>query len=150
MASAIENKVLEIADEVADKLKFSVVDAEYKKEGSTKVLRIFIDKDGGIGINECETFSREFEQYFDTLDVIKEAYTLEISSPGVDRTLKKEREFLHYIGRKVSVKLYKAMDSLKEFDGILVGFKDKTASISYNEKILEIPVVEAVYIKLYF
>ena len=115
MANAIESKALEVADVVAQNLGLDVVDAEYKKEGNDKYLRIYIDQPGGVGLNECEKFSREFEKEFDKIDPIDEAYILEVSSPGVERKLKTEREFLHYIGKKVSVKLYKAINSKKEF-----------------------------------
>lgn len=150
MASSIENKVFEIADKVADSLNFSVVDAEFKKEGKDRILRIYIDSEGGAGLDECEKFSRAFDEAFDKLDIIKEAYILEVSSPGVDRVLKTEREFKHYIGRKVEVKLYKAIEGLKEFDGILTEYEDNTATVTAEDKEIKIPVAQAVYIKLYF
>lgn len=150
MASSIENKVFEIADKVADSLNFSVVDAEFKKEGKDRILRIYIDSEGGAGLDECEKFSRAFDEAFDKLDIIKEAYILEVSSPGVDRVLKTEREFKHYIGRKVEVKLYKAIEGLKEFDGILTGYEDNTATVTAEDKEIKFPVAQAVYIKLYF
>ena len=150
MANAIESKALEVADVVAKELGLSVVDAEYKKEGNDKYLRIYIDQPDGVGLNECEKFSREFEKEFDKLDPIDEAYILEVSSPGVERKLKTEREFLHYIGKKVSVKLYKAINSKKEFTAILKGYEDKTVIVSIDEEEIKIPLSEAVYIKLYF
>lgn len=150
MASSIENKIFEIADKVADSLNFSVVDAEFKKEGKDRILRIYIDSEVGAGLDECEKFSRAFDEAFDKLDIIKEAYILEVSSPGVDRVLKTEREFKHYIGRKVEVKLYKAIEGLKEFDGILTGYEDNTATVTAEDKEIKIPVAQAVYIKLYF
>ncbi len=150
MANAIESKALEVADVVAEKLGFFVVDAEYKKEGNDRYLRLFIDTPSGVGLNECEEFSRAFEKEFDKIDPIKEAYILEVSSPGVERKLKTEREFLHYIGKKVSVKLYKAIDSKKEFVGILKMYEDKVVTVLADDKEIKIPLNEAVYIKLYF
>ena len=150
MASAIEKKALEVADVVADNLGLSVVDAEYKKEGNDKFLRIYIDQPDGVGLNECEKFSREFEKEFDKLDPIDEAYILEVSSPGVERKLKTEREFLHYIGKKVSVKLYKAINSKKEFTAVLKRYENKTVTVSVDDEEINIPLNEAVYIKLYF
>ena len=105
--SKIEDTVLEISDSLAEKMNFSVVDAEYKKEGGMQILRVYIDKEGGVDLDDCEKFSRALEEILDTEDPIEEAYNLEVSSPGLDRQLKKEREFLHYIGRQVEVKLYK-------------------------------------------
>ncbi len=150
MANIIENKAFECADKIADALGYFVVDIEYKKETNGKVLRIYLDKDGGIGIDECEKFSRAFEEEFDKLDAVDDAYILEVSSPGVDRVLKTEREFLYYIGRRVEVKLYKAIESQKVFDGILEEFSDNTAKIKTQEKEILVPVKEAVYIRLYF
>ena len=150
MAGSLENKIFKAADPIAEELGFYVVDAEYKKEGDNKVLRVYIDKKGGIGIDECEIFSRRFEEEFDKLDAINEAYTLEISSPGVDRVLKTEREFNYYIGREVEIKMYKAVEEKKEFTGILKNYSDKMATIIVDGKDITINVSEAVYIRLYF
>lgn len=150
MASAIEKKVFEVGDKVAEKLNLSIVDAEYKKEDNGKVLRIYIDAENGAGLDECEKFSRAFDEEFDVLDIITEAYTLEISSPGVDRVLKTEREFNHYIGREVEVKLYKAINGKKEFMGTLKDYNENTATIACDNEDILVPIKEAVYIRLYF
>lgn len=151
MANAIETKALEIADEVAKGLGVSVVDAEYKKESGERYLRVYIDQPSGVGLDECEKFSREFEKEFDKLDAIEDAYILEVSSPGIERKLKSEREFLHYIGKKVSVKLYKAIDSKKEFTATLSGYNDKIVTLTTDDgEKINVPVSEAAYIKLYF
>lgn len=149
--SKIEDMVLEISDELSKKMNFFVVDAEYKKEGSDKILRVYIDKEGGVGLDDCELFSRALEEILDKEDPIPEAYSLEVSSPGLDRQLKKEREFLHYIGKKVTVKLYKAANGKKEFDGTLKEYKDKKAYIELDdETVIEVNPKDAVYIRLYF
>lgn len=150
MASIIEKKALEVADAVAQETEFFVVGTEYKKEGADKVLRIYIDKPGGVAINECEEFSRSFDAEFDKLDAISEAYILEVSSPGVDRVLTTKREFDYYLGREVDVKLYKAIDSKKEFTAVLKGANDDAAVVVFDNKELEIPFKEAVYIRLHF
>lgn len=150
MAGIIEKKALETADSVAFECGCSVIGAEYKKEGGERYLRIYIDKPGGIGIDECESFSRRFDAVFDKLELIDEAYILEISSPGADRVLKTEREFNYYKGRKVEVKLYKAIEGQKEFCGILTGFDGENAQVEIGEKQLSVPVKDAVYIRLYF
>ncbi len=150
MAGLIEKKALEVADNVAQDTGIFVVGAEYKKEGQDKVLRIFVDKAGGIGIDECEQFSRAFDAQFDKLDAIDEAYILEVSSPGIDRILKTEREFNYYLGREVEVKLYKAIDDKKEFVGILKDYNNEVAVVDTDGKEISIPVKEAVYIRLYF
>ena len=150
MKSSTENMVLALAEPIAEKLGLYVVDVSSKKESGERYLRIFIDKEGGVGIDDCEAFSREIDPILDENDPIPEAYNLEVSSPGVDRKLETEREFKYYIGREVDVKLYKALDGIKEFTGILSGFEDDTVFIKYenNEKIIK--TKEAVYIRLHF
>lgn len=148
--SKIDDRVLEISDELAEKMSFSVVDVEFKKEGQGKTLRVYIDKDGGVDLDDCEKFSRSLEEILDEEDFIEEAYSLEVSSPGLDRQLKKEREFLHYIGREVEVKLYKEQDGLKEFSGILKGFEEKIASIEVSGEVIKVNPKDAAFIKLYF
>ena len=148
--SKIEDTVLEISDSLAEKMNFSVVDAEYKKEGGMQILRVYIDKEGGVDLDDCEKFSRALEEILDSEDPIEEAYNLEVSSPGLDRQLKKEREFLHYTGRQVEVKLYKETAGRKEFDGILKEYKDKKVYIETDGEILEINPKDAAYIRLYF
>ena len=150
MANQTEITVLSIAEGIAGQYGAYVVDVEYKKEGRDWVLRIALDKEGGIGIDDCENVSRALSDVLDEKDPIKEPYCLEVTSPGVDRKLKKEREFLYYIGREVEVKLYKATDGKKEFRGILNGYENKTAQIETDGKIIPVNLSEAVYIRLAF
>lgn len=151
MSKEIEKKALTLSEETANALGVYVVDVSYSKnEDGNYSLCFYIDKDGGIGIDECENFSRAVEEVLDREDIISDNYILEVSSPGADRILKKEREFLYYIGREVDVKLYSAMDGKKEFTGILKGFSDNTAEIEYDGECVSIPVKSAVYIRLSF
>ena len=138
-----------MAKPVAEEYGVRVWDVRFEKEGSLWYLRIFIDKDGGTGIDDCEEFSRAFSDAIDELDPIEAEYILEVSSPGVDRKLKTEREFLHYIGREVDVKLFKAENGKKEFTGILKSFENGTCIIEGDEEI-EVNVKDAAYIKLHF
>ena len=150
MANKTEILALEIGDKVAENLGMTVVDAEFKKEAGKQFLRMYIDKEGGVGIDDCEVFSRAFGDELDRLDPIEMEYILEVSSPGVERKLKSEREFLHYIGREVDVKLFKALDNKKEFTGILKSFSDGITTVDCGGEPLEINVKEAAYIKLHF
>lgn len=150
MANAIEKAVLELTEELAEKQGVYVVDVSYKKENGERFLRFFLDKPGGVGIDDCEAFSRAAETLLDEKDLIPEAYLLEVSSPGVDRKLRTEREFLWYLGREVEVKLYRAADGKKEFSGILSEYQNETAWIESEGKTMKVPVKEAVYIRLYF
>ena len=150
MANKVETLAFTIGDAVSEKLGMYLVDAEYKNDAGKMVLRLFVDKDGGVGIDDCETYSRAFETAFDEADPIEKEYTLEVSSPGVDRKLETEREFLHYIGREVDVKLYKAINGKKEFSGILKGFDAGVAEIDADGEIFKFDIKESVYIKLHF
>lgn len=146
MANKIEDAALSLAEKTAEEQGVYIVDVEYAKG----VLCYYIDKEGGVGIDDCEEFSRAVEVVLDEADPIDKEYSLEVSSPGVDRRLKKEREFLYYIGREVEVKLYAAHNGVKEFEGVLNGFHDKTAVIGTTSGDVEIPLKEAVYIRLKF
>lgn len=99
---------------------YELVDVEYVKEGPNYYLRIYIDKEGGINIEDCRLTSRAIEEVLDEKDIIKEAYTLEVSSPGLDRILKRDREYVKYKGRMVDVKLYEAINKQKHLTAELV------------------------------
>lgn len=151
MKNQAEEKVLALSEPIASELGVYVVDVEKKKEGKTTYLRIFIDKEGGVGLDDCEAFSRTIDPILDEVDPIAEAYNLEVSSPGVDRKLETSREFLYYIGRRVSVKLYKAVSGVKEFDGELISYDGGIVTIRNDEgENISFKKEEAVYIRLYF
>ncbi|MBR4720197.1 MAG: ribosome maturation factor RimP [Clostridia bacterium] len=150
MAGDAVNLAFETGDAIAEKMGVSVIDAEFKKEAGKQYLRVFIDKDGGVGIDDCEAFSKAFEAEFDKLDPIQTEYTLEVSSPGLERKLKTKREFDYFKGREVDVKLFAEKDGLKEFCGILSDFDGKAAKIDYLGKIISVNIKEAAYIKLHF
>lgn len=141
---------MEIGDKVAETLGVSVVDAEFKKEDGRQILRIFIDKDGGVGINDCEEFSRVFGDEIDKDDPIETEYLLEVSSPGVERKLKTEREFLHYVGTLVDVKLFAQVNGKKEFTGTIKSYEDGRISFECDGETITINTKDAAYIKLHF
>lgn len=99
-----------------------LVDVEYVKELGHFYLRVYIDKEGGVSVKDCEAVSRAFEEVLDEKDPITDAYILEVSSPGLDRPLKKDKDFKRSIGKNVEFKLYKAIDKQKEFVGTLVSY----------------------------
>jgi ribosome maturation factor RimP len=108
---------------------FEFIDAEFVKEGTTWYMRLYIDKEGGIGIDECALVSRELDEQLDD-NITEQQYMLEVSSPGLDRLLKRDHEYTKYKGRLVDVKLYKALDGSKEFRGELAGLNaDDTVTI---------------------
>ncbi len=150
LANKIQTLAFELGDPLAEKMGLYIVDISFKREDDGQVLRVFIDKDGGVGIDDCEAFSRSFEEILDSEDPIESEYLLEVSSPGADRQLKTERELNYYVGRTVDVKLYKAMCGRKEFSGELIGYSDKIARISTDGELLEINIKDAAFIKLHF
>lgn len=114
---------------ICEKLGLSIYDVEFVKEAQDYYLRVYIDKEGSVTIDDCEAASRALSDELDREDFISEAYILEVSSPGLGRTLKKERHFINSIGEEVEIKTFKPIDGLKEFTGILKDYKDDTVTI---------------------
>ena len=133
-------------DENGNVAAYELVDVEYVKEGSNFYLRIYVDKEGGIAINDCETISRAIEKELDREDFIQEAYILEVSSPGLTRPLKKERDYQRNLGKPVEVHLFKPVEVDKEkvkiFIGDLKAYDEKTVSLDIGEKKEEIVELE--------
>ena len=123
---------------ILKELQFELYDVEFVKEAGTFYLRAFIDKEGGITINDCETVSRRLSDLLDQKDFIPDAYILEVSSPGLGRQLKKEKHFEKSIGEEVEIKLFKPIEKQKEFHGILESFTEKVLVIrEENDNLLE-------------
>lgn len=129
----IESTVMTYLEPITLKYKYEIVDVEYVKEASTWFLRIYIDKPGGITVDDCEKTSRALEIVLDEKDPIKTPYILEVSSPGLDRPLKKETDFKRAQGKLVDIKLYQPIDNKKEYQGELQGFQDNQVTIILNE-----------------
>lgn len=123
--SEIVARVEEMVTAITDEKGYETVDVEYVKEAGQFYLRVIVDKEGGISLNECEEVSRELSPKLDKNDFIEENYYLEVSSPGIDRALKRDKEFVKYKGRDVEIKLYKAIDGVKQFEGELVGLDEE-------------------------
>ena len=117
MRKSIEATIEEIVQPIVDAKNFEIVDIEYVKEAGEYYLRVYLDKEGGISLSDCEVVSRELSE-------IKDNYFLEVSSPGLDRPLKKDKDFERYKGRDVEIKLYKPMNGSKQFEGELVGLTE--------------------------
>ncbi|HHV12915.1 MAG TPA: ribosome maturation factor RimP [Clostridiales bacterium] len=108
---------------------FELYDIEYVKEGSNWFLRAYIDKEGGIAVDDCELVSRALSDLLDKHDYIPDSYILEVSSPGLGRQLKRDKHFEKSLGEEVEVKLYKALNKKKEFVGLLAAFDQETVTI---------------------
>ena len=124
-----EKKVLEIAEPIILEKGLELADLEFVKEGPNWYLRVYIDKDGGVTIEDCENVSRILEKKLDETDPIEQAYILEVSSPGIDRPLKKPEHFEKYIGEIIDIKLYKPLEGKKEYQGELKQFDNGVITI---------------------
>lgn len=120
----LEEKIKALAEPVAAALGLELVDLEYKMEHGKWVLRIFIDKPGGVTLDDCSDLSRELSTTLDVEDPIPQSYTLEVSSPGLDRPLVKEKDFKRYIGHKAKIKSKKPLDGRKNFKGTIDGVEE--------------------------
>ena len=125
-----ERKTEQLLEPILRENNFELYDVEFVKEAGTFYLRAFIDKEGGININDCELVSRRLSELLDEKDFIPDAYILEVSSPGLGRALKKDKHFEKSIGDEVEIKLFKAIDKQKDFTGYLESFNDQVIVIS--------------------
>ena len=128
-----EQKTEEILLPIVEENGFELVDVEYVKEVSTWYLRAYIDKPGGINIDDCEVVSRRLSDILDEKDYIDDAYILEVSSPGLGRPLKKEKDFKRSLGEEVEIRTYRMIDKQKEFTGILKDYDEKTVTIEMDD-----------------
>ena len=116
---ALVNQIYEMVKPIADELNYEIYHIEYVKENGEYYLRIYIEKDGGITLSDCEALSRRVSDLMDEKDPIKDPYFLEVSSPGLNRTLFTEEHYKRFIGREVMVKFTKSVDGKKNIKGIL-------------------------------
>ena len=131
----IQTVVTPLCQKLADKMNYELVDAELVKEGPGRYLRIYIDRPGGISLDELEKFHREIQPQLDRVDYD----FLEVCSPGLDRPLKKERDFERALGQKVEVRLFKPLDGKKLFEGALRAWNAETVTIEDASGLREIP-----------
>lgn len=140
----ISKKVTELLSEFCEGKELEVYRVQYKKEGPDWKLKVFLDKPADaeteyVDINECEAATRFLGDKLDELDLIERAYTLEVSSPGLDRELIKDSDFDRFAGREVEVKLFTAIEGNKNHEGTLIGLKDGIVTISVNGSEIELP-----------
>lgn len=137
MKKSIAETVTDIVTPYAKQLGLEIYDVEYVKEGADWFLRIYIDKPDGISSDDCEAMSRLIDPVLDEHDPISNSYYLEVSSVGLDRPLKIEKDFMRFMNEKIDVRLYKAQDGLKEFCGTLCDYNsgDFTVELENGDKI---------------
>lgn len=123
----------DLAEPVAKEMGYDLVDAEYKKEGQSTFLRLFIDRKGGINVDDCENFSRVIDEIFDE-KLQHDADYFEVSSPGLTRPLTNESDYIRYEGEKIDVSLFQEVDGMKSFVGTIKGCDKDTVSFEVELK----------------
>ena len=126
--------VWDIVEPFAEELGLKIWDVRFLKEGSSWFLRIFIDKDGGVSIDDCVDLTHAINGPLDEADPIEQAYFLEVSSPGVERDLVRDEHFSTYIGEKIKVKMIRPVDGKREFSGILESYEDGNITIRLEDE----------------
>ena len=151
----MQNKIIDQVERFVDPIlaenNMELVDIEYKKEGPNKVLRLYIELlDGRISLDECAEISKIISTELDQEDIIKDQYVFEISSPGVNRVLKKEKDFIKFIGSKVDVSLYEAVQGLKKFTCTLTDYSDGQFTFTIEDDSINVPADKVGKINLHF
>ena len=137
---SVLQEVIDLIEPVLSLQGLELVDIEYKKEGKNWILRIFIDKEGGITVADCQKVSHLTGDLIEVEETIITPYSLEVSSPGLDRVLKREKDFLKFKGRQIRLHSLSPIDNRRKFIGILADFKDQTVFLKLDGKLLEIPL----------
>ena len=146
-----EQKTEEILQPIVDANGFELVDVEYVKEGGTWYLRAYIDKPGGITVDDCELVSRAANDILDEKDFIEDSYVFEVSSPGLGRPLKKEKDFARSIGEEVEIRTFRPINRQKEFVGILNAYDKEAVTIELEDgEIMQISRSDIALIRLAF
>lgn len=136
----IVERVEELASEVSESLGIQLVDVELVNEDSTRILRIYIEKAGGVGLDDCEAVSRRLDKQLDEEDMFDISYMLEVSSPGLERKLKKDREYDIFAGRYIQINTYAPIAERKKFEGVLRGLKNGVVLVEEEpDAIVQIP-----------
>ena len=128
-----ETRTEELITPILDRMNFELVDVEYVKEGGTWYLRAYIDKEGGITVNDCEAVAREMNEILDREDFVEDSYVFEVSSPGLGRPLKKEKDYIRSMGKEVEIRTYRAINREKEFYGILSAYDENSVTIKTED-----------------
>ncbi len=142
------SKVWAIAEPIAKELNLTLWDVRFVKEGASWFLRIFIDKDGGVTVDDCADMSHALDKPLDDADPIDQSYYLEVSSTGVERELTRPEHFEMMMGRKIMLRLIRAVDGERDLNGSLEAFKDNVITLEQNGETKEIKKSDTVWVKL--
>ena len=135
----MEEKIETLISETIEKLGYELYDVIYEKEAKDFYLRIFIDTPNGISLDDCEKVNDAINPILDEADYIKDQYFLEVSSPGIERVLRKDKHLKQYIGEEIEVSLFKPINGNKQMQGILESFDSENIALKYNNETIEIP-----------
>lgn len=148
--SSIAQTIENLITPVLKSENLELVDVEYRKEGKTWFLRVFIDKEGGVTVGDCQRVSRQVEDLIEVEDVVPNHYTLEVSSPGLDRPLKKESDFERFVGRLVVVSTFSPVNDRKKFTGTIDKFENQVLFLDTDGQKVAIPYQNIAKAKLEF
>ena len=136
---SVTESIEELVTPIIDENRLELVDVEYKKEGKNWFLRIFIDKEGGVTVDDCTRVSRQIEDLIEVEEAVPSSYILEVSSPGLNRPLKKEKDFLRFKGKLAHVTTYTPIHQRKNFKGTIRDFQKDVLILDIDSQRLEIP-----------
>ena len=140
--------VAKLAQPVVEEKGCELWDVEYVREGSERFLRIYLDKEGGVDINDCEAVSRAMDPILDEADPIPESYHFEVCSAGLERALKRPGDFARFMGRPITVKLYRPRNGLKEIPGVLRGYEEGRVTLEAGKETITFEKSEVALVRL--
>ncbi|MBQ7895499.1 MAG: ribosome maturation factor RimP [Oscillospiraceae bacterium] len=147
--SKITDKVFALAKPVVEEAGCSLWDVEYVREAGTWFLRVYIDKEGGVSINDCETISRALDPLLDEADPISDSYVFEVGSAGAERELKRPSDFEYFMGREVELRTYQPINGQKSFVGSLEGYEDGNVTINVGKNTMSFVKSQIALVKLH-
>lgn len=144
----ITDQVMEFSKPIVEENGCSVWDVEYVREGSERFLRLYIDKEGGVCIDDCEAIARAIDPILDEKDPIPESYHFEVCSAGLERALKRPSDFAQFMGSPVLVKLYRPRNGLKEIPAVLRGYEDGRITVEAGKETITFEKSEVALVRL--
>lgn len=147
---SVEAKIENLLEPIINNLGYILYDVQYIKEGKDYYLRITIDKNGGISIEDCENVNNAIDNPLDIADIIQDSYILEVSSPGIERVLRKHWHFEKQLGNTISVKLFKAVNKVKEFNGILREYNEENLKLEIDGELVTFDMKDVAVAKTVF
>lgn len=147
--SKITDKVTQLALPIVEQEGCSLWDVEYVREAGTWYLRVYIDKDGGVGIEDCERISRALDPVLDEADPIPDSYVFEVGSAGIERELKRPSDFERYMGSEIELRLYQPFEGSKVFVGVLSAYNDGTVTIACGDRELSFTKAQTAQVRLH-